>query len=484
MLQMSDVQLYKQSLWGQCALYGALMLCCVEKPDFIEAHSEMVLHVHVLASWTIKISEAFCLSARQHGMNCCASALFLAALCRPPTCSLNQMLLTLYVLMTTLLSRKLAYTTSMSEDVVLISFMILGIFGGHIRQQNGSLDSVTRSLCSQQDASKKHPNLCASSHMETGSRVKPKRSQKSLDGVVKDRSMPMPPSPFDQVSLFERIGGGSFSQVYAGSWNGVKVAVKIITSSRDKGSMQRQDSEGALSAELSHPNLVQTFLWDSQSDMATLTYETWIVQEFCDAGTLRTLLLEDTGAAIREHTGAPATRNILEILVDIASACRYLHSRDVIHGDLYDMNVLIQKCTRNVAGFITKVSDFGLSKVLDRNANEHHTRSLGCVTHMPPEMFYSFMPALTKKVDVYSYGILLWQLLTCSLPYPGLSAPQICLQKNKGKRPELPLALKSCEELEELSSLYESCTCTDFSQRPSSERVSSIVRQLLEDDFS
>ena len=73
--------------------------------------------------------------------------------------------------------------------------------------------------------------------------------------------------------------------------------------------------------------------------------------------------------------------------------------------------------------FVAKVSDFGLSKFMSPMKTHHSTRSHGTITHMPPEMLRS--GTLTKFVDVYSFAVILWELVTGKTPFQGLNHYQI-----------------------------------------------------------
>lgn len=85
--------------------------------------------------------------------------------------------------------------------------------------------------------------------------------------------------------------------------------------------------------------------------------------------------------------------------------------------------MLLRSCPGEHRSFVAKVSDFGLSKFMSPMKTHHSTRSHGTITHMPPEMLKS--GTLTKAVDVYSFGVILWELLTGKSPFQGLNHYQI-----------------------------------------------------------
>merc|ERR1739847_149800 len=106
-------------------------------------------------------------------------------------------------------------------------------------------------------------------------------------------------------------------------------------------------------------------------------------------------------------------------------AVSYLHARRIIHGDLSANNVLrkTQPCRK---GYVCKVCDFGLARVLDYGSTGILTNQLGCVPYMPPELFdVDNTPELSYMADVYSFGVILWQVVGGQVPWKGLSAPAV-----------------------------------------------------------
>lgn len=141
----------------------------------------------------------------------------------------------------------------------------------------------------------------------------------------------------------------------------------------------------------------------------------------------------------------------------IAAAMRYLHAHNVIHRDLKSLNLLVN--TR----LEIKISDFGLSRVIDKN--QPMTSNIGTVAWIAPEIF-SNKKLYTEKADVYSYGIILWELLTRQMPFAEAEAFTIPVLVTKGKRPTLPKKVPK-----DYGKLMEKCWHQKGEKRPSFEEI-------------
>ncbi|PNH11410.1 Mitogen-activated protein kinase kinase kinase 13-A [Tetrabaena socialis] len=158
-----------------------------------------------------------------------------------------------------------------------------------------------------------------------------------------------------------------------------------------------------------------------------LRHQTWLVLEYCDRGTLQDAIdrgwLRVSPAVI---SSGPRMEAVVSTAVEIASALSFLHAKDIVHGDLSAWNVML--CTSGPTasaggrGFVAKVADFGLARHLDIRT-KIQTRTYGTLTHMPAETLRDGV--ISKAVDVYSFGVLLWQLYTSSRPWAGLRHGQI-----------------------------------------------------------
>ena len=107
----------------------------------------------------------------------------------------------------------------------------------------------------------------------------------------------------------------------------------------------------------------------------------------------------------------PLQLNIYKSLQDIAAGMEYLHMVGVLHGDLKGANVLLKSTATDARGFMCKLADFGLSRVLDLDMTHISTRTYGTISYMPPELLSQ--GKMTRAADVYSFGMLSEPISVC-----------------------------------------------------------------------
>jgi len=293
---------------------------------------------------------------------------------------------------------------------------------------------------------------------------------------VEKRKVPL--SPFEDVRVISLVGSGAFGTVYLGRWGGTHVALKAIRSSPEEKS--KGHLEACLAASISHSNLVQTFKHceSTRAQDGTTNYpvvihiETWIVQEWCDGGTLRSI-------CIHPRADAAGLEEAMDIGMEIADAVAYLHDRGLVHGDLTTNNVL-RKMMPTPKGYVCKVGDFGLSRIFN-DKEEVVTNSLGTVSHMPPELFSEDAVGftLTPKVDVYSFARILYEVLTGQRPFDGLSPAQIVMQVAKGACMRLTVPVPSA-----LEAMYLRCLAPDPEERPRCSELVVIMETVRHSVFN
>lgn len=141
--------------------------------------------------------------------------------------------------------------------------------------------------------------------------------------------------------------------------------------------------------------------------------------EYCNLGSMANAV-EHGLLHMNEEKTLPHFQHITLAAIDVANAMEHLHAAGIIHGDLKSQNVLLKESSSDERGYCCKVCDFGFSR-LAPNMTHIQTFTCGSVSAMPPEMLKDGY--LAKAADVYSFGILLWELLSGKFPHGGLGVP-------------------------------------------------------------
>jgi len=263
-----------------------------------------------------------------------------------------------------------------------------------------------------------------------------------------------------ELRLTDLLGSGATAQVYRGSWHGTDVAVKKLLRG---GSLSQEFHREVLSLlRLRHPNLV-LFMGASTRSSPPL-----IVTEFCAGGTVFALLHEKKDVHI-------AWTQRLKMAADVAKGMNFLHVRQVVHRDLKSLNLLL---SGPVIGLeeapCVKISDFGLSRALSRGqqgegAEPFMTSGAGTYHWMAPEVLHG--RSYNEKVDVYSYGVWLFELAARRVPYEGsgLEGAGVALAACQGRRPNLSEVPPGCPP--DLRLVMECCWAQQASDRPGFDTV-------------
>ncbi|RIA87400.1 kinase-like domain-containing protein [Glomus cerebriforme] len=161
---------------------------------------------------------------------------------------------------------------------------------------------------------------------------------------------------------------------------------------------------------LQHPNIIQfygvTKLDTKLTDEETLDEVKFaLVLEYVNGGTLENYL--------RDNAKTFKWEKQLRFAKEIVDAISWCHNKEIIHGDLHSKNILIHQIQPNQHAI--KLADFGSSFL--QGCNTKFTKACGVVPYMDPKIFESHLYNLTKKSDIYSLGVLLWQLTSCSSPF-------------------------------------------------------------------
>ncbi|XP_042464236.1 serine/threonine/tyrosine-protein kinase HT1-like [Zingiber officinale] len=261
-----------------------------------------------------------------------------------------------------------------------------------------------------------------------------------------------------QLFLGNKFASGSNSRIYRGIYKQRAVAIKLVKipeqDEQKKAVLEKQfNSEVAFLSRLYHPNIVQFIAACRKPPVYC------IITEYMSQGTLRMYLHKKEPYSL-------STETILRLALDISRGMQYLHSQGVIHRDLKSHNLLLNDEMR------VKVADFGTS-CLETQCKESKG-NMGTYRWMAPEMIKE--KPYTKKVDVYSFGIVMWELTTALVPYQSMTPVQAAYAASeKNLRPPLST---SCSPV--LNNLIERCWSANPSKRPDFNYVVSLLEKYDE----
>eukprot|EP00803_Ostreobium_quekettii_P010200 evm.model.scf_1470.2 EVM.evm.TU.scf_1470.2 scf_1470:13217-18807(-) len=254
-------------------------------------------------------------------------------------------------------------------------------------------------------------------------------TKESLINAITEESAGLDDTP---AKIERQIAVGGCGVVYKGTWKGVPVAIKTVVFQdlEDMVSRQRQRAvlEAAISSSVAHRNIVQTYSYSfkrleattiqplekrkypiivKESMEGTVDWKLYIVQEFCDGGSLRECL--DKRRVLDPETGQPMLGVVCQIGLEAALGMRHLHARKIIHGDLSSKNILLKTTPNDQVSLGTaKIADFGLSMRLGSLQSHISNQQAGTPFYTSPELCHQGV--LSKKADVFSMGVFLWEL--------------------------------------------------------------------------
>ncbi len=273
---------------------------------------------------------------------------------------------------------------------------------------------------------------------------------------------PIPPYALEGILLQntyqmeELIGEGGMAWVYRALHTHLHapVAVKVLRQERTKKPQHQERflREAQIQYSLEHPNIVRVL--EFLQDRGAVGF----VQEWCDGGDLHVYL--------QSSPRMPVLDEVQSLFLPVVNAVHYAHEQGIIHRDLKPQNILLR---RHGDRLIPKVNDFGLAKHTEFDSLTHTGAVMGTFHYMPPEQFEE-TKRVDARADVYSLGVILYQMTTGRLPYNS-PMPGLMLQVLRGSYP----APK--EAPQELHAVIETCLQSNPEKRYASAQAMQIAIQ-------
>ena len=222
----------------------------------------------------------------------------------------------------------------------------------------------------------------------------------------------------DRYEIIKTIGEGGMANVYLANDTILdrKVAIKVLRGdlSNDEKFIRRFQREALSVSNLSHPNIVEVY------DVGEEDGQYYIVMEYIEGKTLKQLLKK------RETLTLP---EVIDIMLQLTDGLAHAHESYIIHRDIKPQNIMI------LDNGLVKITDFGIAMALNATQLTQTNSVMGSVHYLPPEQANG--KSATIKSDIYSLGILMYELITGSVPFKGDNAVEIALKHMKEKIPSI-----------------------------------------------
>nr|WP_276608215.1 Stk1 family PASTA domain-containing Ser/Thr kinase [Aquibacillus halophilus] len=222
----------------------------------------------------------------------------------------------------------------------------------------------------------------------------------------------------ERYKIKKMIGGGGMANVYLARDiildRDVAIKVLRLEYANDEEFIARFHREAQSATSLSHPNIVNIYDVDQEDNIY------YMVMEFVDGMTLKKYI---------QTYGPVEVQEAIDIMKQITSAISHAHENDIVHRDIKPQNILIDPFGQ------VKVTDFGIAIALSATSLTQTNSVLGSVHYLSPEQARGGMA--NKKSDVYSLGIVLFELLSGRLPFSGQTAVSIALKHLQSNTPSI-----------------------------------------------
>ncbi|CAM8974301.1 unnamed protein product [Rhodiola kirilowii] len=259
---------------------------------------------------------------------------------------------------------------------------------------------------------------------------------------------------YRQLKFENKIASGSYGDLFKGTYCSQEVAIKVLKPECLDSDLQKEFAQEVyIMRKVRHRNVVQFI------GACTKPPTLCIVTEFMSGGSVYDYL--------HKQRGVFKLPTLLKVAIDISKGMNYLHQNNIIHRDLKAPNLLMDE------NEVVKVADFGVARV--KTQSGVMTAETGTYRWMAPEVIEH--KPYDHKADIFSFGIVLWELLTGKLPYEFLTPLQAAVGVvQKGLRPSIP---KNTHP--KLTELLERCWQQEPEQRPDFSEIIDILQQIVKE---
>lgn len=272
------------------------------------------------------------------------------------------------------------------------------------------------------------------------------------------------------------IARGTFGTVHRGVYDGQDVAVKLLDWG-EEGSRSETEivqlraaftQEVSVWYKLEHPNVTKFIgavmgardlnIQTENGQLGMPSNLCCVVVEYLPGGALKSYLIKNRRKKL-------AFNVVIQLSLDLARGLSYLHSKKIVHRDVKTENMLLDKA-RTV-----KIADFGVARIEALNPHDM-TGETGTLGYMAPEVLNG--DPYNRRCDVYSFGICLWEIYCCDMPYPDLSFSEITSAVvRQNLRPEIPRCCPSS-----LANVMKKCWDANPDKRPEMDEVVSMLEAI------
>ena len=266
----------------------------------------------------------------------------------------------------------------------------------------------------------------------------------------------------DRYQIIRTIGEGGMANVYLAHDIILDrdVAVKVLRGdlAHDEKFVRRFQREAISASSLSHPNIVE--MYDVGEDDGNY----YIVMEYIDGKTLKNLI---------KKRGALTLPEVIDIMLQLTSAVMCAHDSYIIHRDIKPQNVLIKE------DGTVKITDFGIAMALNSTELTQTNSVMGSVHYLPPEQANG--NGATIKSDIYSLGILMFELLTGKLPFKGENAVEIAIKQMKEQIPRVTNYVESIPQSVE-NIIFKACAKNPKNRYDSVAQMHEDIKNCLNEE--